>query len=134
MSWGINYTGTLAGVKAKLATDLSHGNIPQFIADAINAVIDDTAANNPSNTGVSVESWGHLGGGSSSVGKLEIQPLYLFVDQPAATVAPAPVVTSDIPVAPVTDGNPPVAPVVAAPAPDAPPVPGSPTVVTGTAL
>lgn len=93
MSFRIAVTGTPTAIAAFLEGD-NATYVPQSLKDAINFV----AGNQPPNTVVKVETYGHIGGGGpydpSNIGKLEISAIQLLPEPPAAPIeAPAPPVT-----------------------------------------
>ena len=78
MSWGIKAIGTRANVRAVVMAD---PNLPSTLKDGIAAILDDIT--DSYGDSVRVETYGHYGGGYSSIGKLEVEYF-------KAAVAPAP--------------------------------------------
>ncbi len=96
MSWSINITGTLSGVRLKVAADT---NIPPGIKSDLLAIIDEP---NARSGGITIVGSGHAGGGHGYINSLKTERVELALEsaplpEPAATESPA---------APAGDGNP----------------------------
>jgi hypothetical protein len=99
MSWSINVTGTLSGVRAKVAADKQ---IPAGIKAAVFDIIDEP---NARTAGITVRGHGHSGGGYGSVGELKVERIELALEQAPIPVAVPPAASTN-PTPPAGDGNP----------------------------
>lgn len=92
MSWSINVTGTLSGVRRKIEGDK---NIPAGIKATLFEIIDEP---NARTGGITVKGSGHSGGGYGYINELKAERVELEL-----TSAPAP---AEAPPAAYPDGNP----------------------------
>jgi hypothetical protein len=82
MSWSINVTGTLAGVRAKVAAD---SQIPAGIKATVFDIIDEP---NNRTAGITVRGNGHSGGGYGSIGELKVERVELALEPPLPVPVP----------------------------------------------
>jgi hypothetical protein len=93
MSWSINITGALSGVRLKVAADT---NLPPGIKSTLLAIIDEPQ---PRSNGITIKGSGHSGGGYGYVNELKTERIEIE--------APAPLPEPAAPeAAPAGDGNP----------------------------